>query len=285
MFADIKMLVTASSALDITTSGGDLSRRADKYDLKGLSFREYLHFTQDIELPVYSLTDIVTNHRDITLDLYNRIDIRKHFHAYLKRGYYPFFKEAGRKYHDRIAGIVSQVIEVDLPPIFNIDYTAIRQIKQLLALITRIAPFTPNITKLARDLGLSRNSLLHYLDYLDQSDLINTLKSNKKSDSVFAKPDKIYLENTNIAYALANSDVSIGTARETYVRNALSTYHSCTTPAAGDVMVDNRYVFEIGGPSKTYKQITNIPNSYLIKDIYEVDGSEAIPMWLLGMLY
>jgi len=177
------------------------------------------------------------------------------------------------------------VIEVDLPPIFNVDYAAIRQIKKLLSLISRIAPFTPNIAKLARDLEMSRNSLLQYIDFLDQAGLINTLKSNKKSDSVFAKPDKIYLENTNIAHAVAISGVSIGTARETFVRNTLSVMHDCATPAAGDVMVDDSYVFEIGGRSKTFKQILNVPNAYLIKDIYTDDGSEAIPMWLLGMLY
>ena len=285
MFSDIKVMVTASSALNITTGGEDLSRRADKYNLQGLSFREFLNFSLNKELPRLLLNDIIENHNDIAADIMADIDIKKHFTRYLKSGYYPFFKEAGRKYHDRIASIVNQVIEVDLPPIFNIDYSAVRQIKKLLSLISRISPFSPNISKLSGNLGMSRNSLLQYIDYLDQSDLINTLKSHKKSDSVLAKPDKIYLENTNIAHALALTDVSIGTAREIFVRNALSVYHTCSTPAAGDVMVDDSYIFEIGGPNKNYKQIFNIPNAYLVKDIYKNYNSDAIPMWMLGMLY
>ncbi len=284
-FRDIKMLITASSALNIDSASGDLSRRADRYNLIGLSFREYLNFELGLQLPRLTLQDLINKSATVESALRNEIAIEKYFKRYLSKGYFPFYKEAGRRYHDRIANIINQVIEVDLPPIFSIDYNTVRQVKRLLSLISRMAPFTPNISKLSRDLGIPRNSLLVYIDYLDSAGLINILKSNKKSDSALTKPDKIYLENTNISYALSIDAVNTGTLRETFMRNALSVHHHCTTPIAGDLMVDDQYVFEIGGPNKNFHQIADMPNAYLVKDIFTSGGQGVIPMWLFGFLY
>ncbi len=279
------MLITASSALNIDSASGDLSRRADRYNLIGLSFREYLNFELGLQLPRLILQNLINKSATVESELRNEIAIQKYFKRYLSKGYFPFYKEAGSRYHDRIANIINQVIEVDLPPIFSIDYNTVRQVKRLLSLISRMAPFTPNISKLSRDLGIPRNSLLVYIDYLDSVGLINILKSNKKSDSALTKPDKIYLENTNISYALSIDAVNTGTLRETFMRNALSVHHHCTTPIAGDLMVDDQYVFEIGGPNKNFHQIADMPNAYLVKDIFTPGGQGVIPMWLFGFLY
>ena len=283
-YKDVTMLITASSALNITTTSGDLSRRADRYELKGFSFREFIHFEYGLALPGYTIDELIKNHMDIASDVLDKIDIPKAFKKYLNKGYYPFYKESGKKYHERISSIINQVIDVDLPPIFNIDYNSTRQVKKLLAVISRLSPFSPNIAKLSRDLGISRNSLLAFIDYLDSASIINTLKSNRKSDSVLTKPDKIFLENTNIAYAMTMTEPNIGNLREAFVMNTLSPTYNPSTPQKGDFMINDRYVIEVGGPNKTRHQIYGIPNAYLVQDGVLKGGVGNIPMWLFGFL-
>jgi uncharacterized protein len=284
-YPDVKLLITSSSALDIMKGSADLSRRLDTYTLKGLSFREYLAFENVVNLPAMSLEHIMENHVVIAEELVSKYPISRLFKAYLKKGYYPFYKETGKKYPERIRSIINQVIEVDLPPIFNIDYSSVRQIKKLLGVIAEIAPFSPNIAKLATQLEMPRSRVLLFLDYLDRADIINSLKAAQKSDSALTKPDKVFLDNTNIIEALAIDEGNIGNGRESFFMNAVSAKYPVTTPAKGDFMVDNSYVFEIGGKSKTSHQIHGVPNAYLAKDNIEVGSASVIPLWLFGLLY
>ncbi len=168
--------------------------------------------------------------------------------------------------------------------IFKIDYESAHQIKKLLALISRIVPFSPNVSKLSRDLSISRNSVLTYLDYLAEADIIYGLKSMTKSDSALTKPDKIYLENTNLLYAFDVSSVNSGTIRETFVMNNLSRAGIVSTPTKGDFMIDEKYVIEVGGANKTFHQLSGMPNAILVKEGISRGGTGIIPMWILGLL-
>jgi predicted AAA+ superfamily ATPase len=283
-YPDIRLIITSSSALDIMAGQGDLSRRMDEYRMRGLSFSEFVAFEYNDELPTYSLDELLTNHEEIYDKYYERLDLNKKFNAYLKKGYYPYYKESGTKYYDRLQSVMLQVIDFDMAAIFKIDYESARQIKKLLAMISRIVPFSPNVSKLSRDLSMSRNSVLIYLDYLAEADIIYGLKSMTKSDSALTKPDKIYLENTNLLYAFGVAAVNSGTIRETFVMNALSRAGVVSTPVKGDFMIDEKYVIEVGGISKTYHQLSGMPNAILVKEGISKGSTGIIPMWLLSLL-
>lgn len=283
-YPDMKLLVTASSALNIATGAADLSRRADVYTMRGLNFREYMVLEHGIQLQAYSFTELLANYDEIYVNYFVNHDIKRRFNKYLHSGYYPFYKEAGRRYPEKQLAMLNQVLEVDIPAIFNIDYESIRQVKKLLALIARISPFTPNIANMARDLSISRTSILRYLDFLEAAGIIHILKSNNKSDSVLTKPDKIYMENTNLLYALSGELANIGTVRETFVMNALSKVGKVSTPAKGDLLFDNSYTIEIGGADKNFHQIANMPNPVLIKEGIDRGATGILPMWMLGLL-
>jgi uncharacterized protein len=283
-YADIRLVITSSSALDIMAGKGDLSRRLDEYPMKGLSFTEYIAYDSGEKLPSFSWDELHKNQFDIHDEYYEKYDLARKFNAYLKKGYYPYYKEAGNKYHDRVLSVIFQVIESDMAAIFNIDYEAARQIKKLLAIMARIVPFSPNVSKLSRDLLLSRNSVLTYLDYLSEADIINTIKSEVKSDSALTKPDKVYFENTNLLYAFDVALVNTGTLRETFVMNALGRSGMVSTPVKGDFMLNNSHVIEVGGVHKTFHQLSGMPNGVLVKEGIGKGSVGVLPMWLLGLL-
>ena len=284
-YSDIRLIITSSSALDIMAGKGDLSRRLDEYRMKGLSFTEYMTLDTGEKLPSFTWDELLTNQFEIHDEYYEKMDISRKFNMYLKKGYYPYYKEAGNKYHDRLLSVIMQVIDSDMAAIFNIDYEATRQIKKLLAIMARIVPFSPNVSKLARDLTLSRNSVLTYLDYLSEAEIINTIKSEAKSDSALTKPDKVYFENTNLLYAFDVALVNTGTLRETFVMNALSRSGLVSTPIKGDFMLNNSHVIEVGGASKTFHQLSGMPNGILVKEGINKGSIGVLPMWMLGLLH
>lgn len=284
-YPDIHLVISASNALDIQRGAADLSRRADTYELPGLSFREYLNFEHDMDIKPIPYDEMIADHVDIAHSLYDTGDIKRRFTAYLKHGYYPFFKESKKRYHDRLRSTTNHVIEIDLPPIFSIDYNSIRQLKKLLFLISRISPFTPNISTLSRDLDIPRNSILRFLDFLSGAGLIHLLKSHRKSDSIMAKPDKIYLNNTNLCYAHSMTTPDIGSLRETYFFSALSVTESVSTPVKGDFLVNDQHTIEVGGPSKSFHQLSGMANPILVKDGIDVGSDGIMPLWIFGLLY
>ena len=284
-FTDITILATSSSALDLGKGMGDLSRRAVVYHLRGLSFREYLSFEYGLDLPVFTLDEIRKNQGDIYDSWYKSHNLGKKFQHYLINGVYPYYRTSGKAYHQQILNTVGRVTEIDLPAIFNIDYSTTRQVKKLLAVMAGITPFTPNISKLARDLSMNRSSVLTYLDYLDSASLIHVLRSGLKSDSALTKPDKVLIENTNLHYALCSGNINPGSHRETYCVYAFKAAHQVSMPARGDLLIDQQYTIEIGGPGKSFHQIANMPNPILILDTKEKGYKDTLPMWMLGLFY
>jgi hypothetical protein len=245
---------------------------------------EFLKFEYKISLTSYSWEELIKTHEEIYDEYYHTNNIQDKFNSYLKRGYYPYYKEAGTKYHDRLLTVILQVIDTDMAAIFNVDYEATRQIKKLLSVISNIGPFTPNISKLSRDLALNRISVLKYLDFLFKADILSILNTSNKSDSILSKPEKIYFENTNLLYAFDNIATNSGTVRETFTMNALSKSTSLSMPLKGDFMIDEKYIIEVGGKNKNFDQIKGMPNTLLIKDGIERGGKNIIPMWCLGFL-
>lgn len=284
-FTNLKVIFTSSSILDIYKGESDLSRRAVSYNLKSLSFREFLKFYKGIELPVYTLDDLVKNHAAISLQLTKKIKPLKYFPEYLKVGAYPYYQNNEQEYYQQLLNTINLILDVDLQAITNIDYNNIAKFKRLLYVIATNVPFIPNIKKLSERIGVNRNILVQALQLLEKAELIHTLYKKNKSISVLNKPDKIWLRNTNLNYAISAENVNKGNVRETFFIQHLSLLHQIAVAEKGDFIVDTIYTFEIGGKGKTQKQIKAVPNSYIVKDDVETGVLNNIPLWLFGLIY
>ncbi len=282
---ELKVVFTSSSALEIHKGTHDLSRRAIMYNLPGLSFREYLRLEHKVEFPKYSLKQILNDTDKIASTVLDKIKPLPFFNKYLREGYYPYFLNTETDYLKQLLSSLNLVLESDLPAIHKIDFSSIIKLKSLLNIISRIVPFKPNIEKLSRQTNTSRETLLKYLYYLDKAQIIQWLGSDANGINYLNKPDKIFLGNTNISYALSGELADKGNIRETFFLNQLSINHIVTYPKVGDFMVDDKYLFEVGGKSKTQKQITGIENSFIAADDIERGFRNKIPLWLFGFMY
>ncbi|MDX9929931.1 MAG: AAA family ATPase [Bacteroidales bacterium] len=282
---DLKVVYTGSSLLHLTAGRADLSRRGVTYNLPGLSLREFINITDNRNFPVVTLDAILSSHQTIGQDIWKEIKPIKWLNLYLEYGYYPFFLEGTDNYLRKLNEVILAVLETDLPFTAGISVSNIHKIKQLLFIISGRAPFTPNIDKLSERIGISRNTLKDYLRYMGEANLISLLYSDKKDIGLLTKPDKIYIQNPNLMYALAGTRPDQENLRETFFLSHLEPYHSVHYPKQGDFLVDNRYTFEVGGRSKTRKQIAGIPDSFLVVDGIETGYRNEIPLWLFGFLY
>lgn len=284
-FPDLKVVFSSSSALEIYRGESDLSRRVMTYVLPGLSFREYLWFSHKEHFPVLKLEDILKQPSGPATEVLNKLHPLPLFHKYLNTGYLPIIDEVPEEeVHVRLAQIINTVLDSDLAYIEGYTPGTAYKVKKLLGLLADSAPFKPNIAALSRKLDVSRDSVYAWFKHLAQARLINLLHSAGKGSSLLQKPDKVYLENTNLAYAL-KSMADIGSVRETFFLNQLlNSGHQASLPRHGDFLV-NDITFEIGGKNKTHKQIKDLENSFLVKDDIEHGFGSTIPLWLFGFLY
>lgn len=284
-YDDIKIVATGSSALHLEKGKGDLSRRMSVYELFGLSFREYIFFEYNIEIEAIRLTELLNNHQDISERITNTIKPLNLFAEYLKYGYYPFYKIEKTFYHQKLQQILQMTLEVDLPAIENVSFSTVKGMKNLLFVLSQIVPYTPNIQSLANKIGSPRNAVLKALDLMEKSNILNLLREDNQHISYLQKPEKIFLENTNLAYAFVGNEPNKGNLRETFFFNQLRVKHEVTASKFGDFMIDGSYTFEIGGAGKTKNQILGVPLSYIASDDIEQGGTNRIPLWLFGFLY
>ena len=284
-FPDLKVIFTSSSILDIYKGESDLSRRAVTYHLAELSFREYLLLYEQIELPVLTLEEILNNHASISLEFLKTFTPLKHFPKYLKIGNYPYFENNEEEYDQKLRNTVNLILEVDLQTTENLDFHTLAKLKRLLFVIASNVPFTPNIQKISDTIQLNRNALVRALQLLDRAALIRMVYKQTRSISLLNKPDKIWMHNTNLMFAISGGQVEIGTVRETFFMQNIAHNHVLSLPDKGDVLVDNTYVFEIGGKKKSKKQIAHIENAFVVNDDIEIGFQNSIPLWLFGFLY
>lgn len=284
-FLSLKVIFTSSSILDIHKGESDLSRRAVTYHLAELSFREYLLLYEKIELPVLKLQEILKNHALISQQFLEHFTPLKHFSKYLKIGNYPYFENNEEEYYQKLRNTVNLILEVDLQSSENLDFHTLVKLKRLLFVIASNVPFTPNIQKISDTIQLNRNALVRALQLLNKAALIRAIYKQTRSISLLNKPDKIWLHNTNLMFAISGAQVEIGTMRETFFMQNLAHHHLLSLPNKGDVLVDNTYLFEIGGKNKTKKQIAHVENAFIVNDGIEIGFQNSIPLWLFGFLY
>ena len=284
-YADLHIVFTGSSLLQLEAGEGDLSRRLMDYHLPGLSFREYLRFEGIADFPSYSLEEILQQHVQISFAVKEKLgSIQPHFNAYLQHGYYPFYKAVQAGYEIRLQHVVNQVLERDYPLIDDVTVATIEKTKKMLMALAQSVPQMPTMSTLYGQLETGRNLGLKMLYALDRADLLMLLTDKTKSLKTLSRPEKIFLHNTNLMYALG-TNTEIGTVRETFFLNQLSEVVPVHYPAKGDFLVDNKYLFEVGGANKTFDQIKDIADSFLAIDNTETGYKNRIPLWIFGFLY
>lgn len=282
----LQVIVTASSALDLHRGAADLSRRLLSFELPGLSFREYLALVHGIELPAVSLADLMANHPDISRKCVARFRPLPLFRDYWRSGYLPFVLEGDNAFYTaRLLETVNATLERDLRVIEEYSASNIQKIKKLLGVLAESVPFEPNISALAGKLGMGRDTVNNFIQHLSSARLLNLLNTAAKGVAALQKPDKIYLENTNLSYAMKGNP-NQGTLRETFFLNQLrNAGHEVNLPPKGDFLIDGQLVAEVGGKNKDAKQFRGVPNAFIAADDIETGFGQRIPLWLFGFLY
>ena len=281
---DLRIIYTGSSLLEIDNAKVDMSRRQTPYILKGMSFREYLEYEGILKMNAVTLEELLANHVTIAMDIVSKTKVLKAFDSYLHTGVYPFYMDAGKDFLVRLKEVVDTVIESDLPAVEKITYDTIEKCKKLLMIIAEHVPLQPNVDKLATSLGTTRDTLLKLLYKLDKAQILELLTVELKSYKKLVNPEKIYLGNPNLMYALSPK-IEEGTLRETFFIDQCASVGTVQMPLKGDFLVGEKYLFEVGGESKKFDQIFGIPNSYLAIDGIETGYEARIPLWMFGLLY
>ncbi|MDE5799534.1 MAG: AAA family ATPase [Paramuribaculum sp.] len=280
----LNIVFTGSSLLEIDHSIADLSRRCLMYSLPGLSFREYLGF-ECHDFDKLSLSDILYNHTEIVGRLNSEGTMVKQFAKYLRHGFYPFYKtENETDYLVRVNNMIASVIDYDIPAVENLEYATLIKAKQLLSIFASHSPSPLNAKLTAEMLEVSKNQLIKILSLLDRSQILRLLyyKAERNPKSM-VKPQKVLINNASILYALGYADK--GKVRESFLASMMAKDHEIAYPLHGDLLVDNRYIFEVGGAKKSFSQIRDLPDSFVVADDIEIGVGNKIPLWLFGFIY
>ena len=281
---DLRVVFTGSSLLHLNKTKADLSRRVVMYAMPGLSFREFLYFETAIEFKSFNLEQLLKDHTEIAIHIKQKIKPLKHFNDYLNFGYYPYYIENRRSFHQKLSETILTVLEVDIPQYALIQTSNIESLKKLLAIISNLVPFKPNMNSLSERTGISLNTMKLYLKLLNDAELLQLLYVENKGINSLNKPEKIYLNNSNLMNNLS-VDANIGNSRETFFFNQVSKKNKVKASRNTDFYVNDTYSFEIGGRSKSKRQIKNLQNAFVVKDDIDIGSENVIPLWLFGFLY
>ena len=284
-FSELSIVFTGSSLLEILNARADLSRRAVMYKMQGLSFREFINLKTKNNFPILDFEEILKNPTALSNEIVGKIKPFEFFREYLKTGYYPYFLEGLNTYPIRLEETINMILDVELPLLRGVETAYIQKVKKLLAVIAERSPFMLNTSKISSAMELNRQTLLAYLKYLTDAKLIYSLYKDAKGVSSMQKPDKIYLENTNLMFLLQGRNAEEGNIRETFLVNQLSNSHFVELSPVSDFLVDGTYTIECGGKNKTGEQIKNLENAFIAADGIEIGLGARIPLWLFGFLY
>ena len=283
-YPGFQVVFTGSSILKIDQSQADLSRRCLFFTLQGLSFREYLAMNGVANVEPTTLENVLDNHVSVAMQITRKVRVLQYFEEYLRHGYYPFYNELGDGYGMALRQMVSNVIEQDIPQSESLEQNTLNRMKRLVSLIARVTPFRVNVSRMATTLECDRQTVHKLLRILQKASLINMLFKGRSNMQQLVKPEKVYLENTNLMYALA-SEINVGNIRETFFSNQLGNAHELAFGVKGYFLVDNRHTVEVGGHRKSFEQIKDLQDSYLAVDDIEIGNGNRVPLWLFGFLY
>ena len=288
LYRELNIVLSGSSLIQINDGQADLSRRLMPYDMPGLSLREFLHLDLGLDFSPISLGQLLDKPAEFCMQVVSKCHPLEHFGRYLQFGYYPFYFEQKQEYYDKLENTINYIIDVELTKYRSLDVGYTRQVKALLHVISQMIPYEVDIAKLSKASGISRLSTLKYLTHLDEACLIRRLFTDLKKVTDLQKPDKIYLDNTNLLYTLSQETPEIGTVREVFFANQLASSGHVVEYAGfrkGDFRIDGDIVVEVGGEDKGFGQIAGQPNAYVAADGIETAFLRKIPLWAFGFLY
>lgn len=277
-YEDLQIVISGSSILDIYKGMADLSRRLPIYEMQGLSFREYLRLFHGINVPVYSLNEILS-HKATLPDVKHPLPL---FKDYLRRGYYPFGRD--EEFDMELLQVINQTMEVDIPTHLQANVSLGKKLKSLLMVVSKSVPFKPVMQRLAEATGISRNDIPNYLVYMERAGMITQLRNSTGGIRGLGKVEKLYLDNTNLIYALSPEHADIGNVRKTFFMNQARVMNDVTSSSISDFEINGK-TFEIGGRKKGQKQIENAEEGYIVKDDIESGYANIIPLWVFGLNY
>ena len=281
---DLQVIFTGSSMIHINQSKADLSRRAMVYELRGLSFREYLNLSVKKDYSSITMDELLKDHTSIAASVSSDLKPLRFFKEYFLYGYYPYSLEGPNLYAEKLTNTLLVSLENDLPALYEVQYSTIVKIKQLLAIVSESVPFKPNVAKLSERVGATRNSLNTYFHYLHDLRAITLLTAASKGISQLQKPEKIFLYHPNLHHALS-AKPETGAMRESFFVNQVSAVLPVHYSPEANFLVDKQWTFEVGGPDKTLQQIKGIKLAYIAADGIEIGFNQKIPLWLFGFLY
>lgn len=284
-FPDLRIVFTGSSLLHLQKAKADLSRRAVMYEMPGLSFREFLNFETGLQLSFYSLNEILSRHTEITAEIISQIKPLEHFENYLNYGYYPFYLENKKSFHQKLSETIQTVIEIDIPQFEAVQTSNIIYLKKLLNIISNSVPFKPNLNSISQRTGIALNTMKKYIKYLNDAQMLALLYFQDKGINSLNKAEKIYLDNSNLIYNFSGNTGNIGNMRETFFMNQVGYQNKLNASKNADFMVNDKYTIEIGGKNKKQSQIKGIENAFIVKDNITIGNDNIIPLWLFGFLY
>ena len=288
LYPSMRIVISGSSLLSLQEGDADLSRRCVNHDIQGLSFREFLYFYHGIDVPKYSLEQLLANPWPLVEEVNDKCRPLQYFQDYLQYGYYPYYLQLKNiiDYNTTIEQVVGYIVDDELPRICKVDVQNTRKIKALINILAISVPYEIDVKRLSIQSALQRTTVLEYFNYLNKAKILNLLYSDYYNAKKMQKPDKILMDNSNMLYALASQPVNIGTVRETFAVNQLSRSHLVEyAKIGGDLRVDGKYIFEIGGADKDFAQIADMPNSYILADDIEYPSGNKLPLWIIGFLY
>lgn len=285
LWPEMRVTFTGSSLIQILNADADLSRRVLSYTMPGLSFREYLRFYKGIDIPTYPLDKILSDADNICEEVCKKCHPQPLFEEYLRVGYYPFYDGNEVEYYSRIENVVSFIIDQEMTQFCGVEPAYTRKLKAMMLYLADNIPYEVNIAKLSSYLEINKTTVLSYLASMQRAELLHLIYTDNKSVTKMQKPDKIYIQNPNMLCTLA-SQQNIGTLRECFVVNQLAHKHTVEYgKEQGDFKVDGKITFEVGGKDKSFEQIANLPDSYILADAMEHPIGKKLPLWLVGMLY
>lgn len=288
LYRNLHIVVSGSSLLRLNDGTSDLSRRMVEYEMSGLSFREYLWFQTGKRFESIRLSDLLDRASVFCATVRREIKPLEYFKNYLKNGYFPFYFEEKGVYQSKIQGVVNYTIESELTAYRGLETGNTRKVKALLQVLSQNVPFQVDISKISRNIGVQRPTTLKYLKHLEEAKLIRRLFADLNSTSDLQKPDKILLDNPNLAYTLSSVMPETGMIRECFFCNQLASaghvveYGGLKT---GDFRIDKKYIIEVGGEDKGFRQLAGEEQGYVAADNIDSSFSKKIPLWAFGFLY
>lgn len=288
LYSNLHVVLSGSSLIQINDGQADLSRRIVVYDMPGLSFREFLRLDIGLNYDPVSLPQLLENAGKLCANVSSQCHPLEHFSRYLQYGYYPFYFEGKQEYYDKLENVVNYIIDVELTKHRNVEIGNTRKLKALMQVISQMTPYEVDIAKLSRATGIMRATVLKYLAYLEEANLIRRLFTDLKRVTDLQKPDKVYLDNSNLLYALCQQKPEIGTVRECFFANQLASAGHIVEYAGykkGDFRIDDHTVVEVGGEDKGFSQLAGQEHSFVAADDVESAYGRKIPLWAFGFLY